>query len=113
MDWAARFQKLYNDHPHSSLGYVRPNEEHAGLGNAIRQTGKENLLLARQRRLEFYKSQKAGVSEYGNDEDRGSNGLIGQDSVAVISGNSQMSKIEVLGNGDSQTNSLALLCQNR
>jgi len=75
MDWVAKFQELYNDHPHSSLGYVRPNEEHEGLGNAIRQRRKENLRLARQRRLDFYRSQKVKISEYGLSENRGSEGI--------------------------------------
>ena len=60
-DWVATFQRLYNDHPHSSLGYVRPNEEHEGLGNAIRQARKDNLLSARRMRLDFYNAQKEGV----------------------------------------------------
>lgn len=59
-DWVATFQRLYNDHPHSSLGYVRPNEEHEGLGNAIRQARKDNLLSARRMRLSFYNAQKGG-----------------------------------------------------
>ncbi len=76
IDWVTKFHELYNDHPHSSLGYVRPNEEHEGLGNAIRQRRKENLRLAKQRRLGFYRLQKAEVSEYGLREDRGSEGIL-------------------------------------
>ena len=79
-DCAAKFQELYNNHPHSALGYVRPNDEHAGLGNAIRAQRKENLLAARKARLEHYHAQKAGVSNYGAGEDRGSTGIVGADS---------------------------------
>lgn len=69
VDWVSKFQKLYNDHPHSSLGYVRPNEEHAGLGNTIRNQRKENLITARQNRLSYYHSQKEHVPAYGITED--------------------------------------------
>jgi len=79
VDWVAKFQKLYNDHPHSALGYVRPNDEHAGLGNTIRAQRKENLLAARKVRLGYYHLQKAGVSNYGAGEDRGTEGIIGED----------------------------------
>src|SRR3989338_2936827 len=58
IDWVEKFQKLYNDHPHSALGYVRPNDEHQGLGNTIRTQRKENLLVARKARLGNYHSQK-------------------------------------------------------
>jgi putative transposase len=61
IDWVEKFKRLYNDHPHSALGYVRPNEEHAGLGYAIRQQRKENLLSAKQKRLAYYKTKKEGV----------------------------------------------------
>lgn len=86
IDWVAKYQVLYNDHPHSSLGYVRPNEEHEGLGNAIRQRRKENLLLARQRRHEFYRLQKAGVSGCGMSENRGSEDLLCQNFETGITG---------------------------
>jgi putative transposase len=56
IDWVAKFRKLYNDHPHSSLGYVCPNDEHAGLGDIIREKRKENLLSARQQGLIRYLS---------------------------------------------------------
>ena len=113
IDWIAKFQKLYNDHPHSSLGYVRPNEEHEGLGNAIRQARKENLLLASQKRLEYYRVQKAEVSKYGLVGDRGSNGLLDQSMGEEIPGNGQRNGIEASENGVFQANSFALLCQNR
>lgn len=83
IDWVDKFQKLYNDHPHSSLGYVRPNDEHAGLGDAIRTQRKENLMSARKARLGHYHSQKAGVSEHGLAEDRGAEGMVGEDFKAI------------------------------
>jgi putative transposase len=76
INWVEKFYGLYNDHPHSALGYVRPNDEHAGLGNTIRTQRKENLLIARKVRLGYYHSQKAGVAEYGLGEDRGSDGIV-------------------------------------
>lgn len=79
IDWVTKFQKLYNDHPHSALGYVRPNDEHAGLGNVIRTQRKENLLVARKMRLAHYHSQKAGVSDYDLVEDRGTEDTVGED----------------------------------
>lgn len=60
-EWARKFQKLYNDHPHSALKYVTPNQEHRGEGNQIRHERRENLLRARERRLAAYKSQKQGL----------------------------------------------------
>ena len=58
IDWVAKFKKLYNNHPHSSLGYVCPNDEHAGLGNAIRQIRKENLMAARQKIWRFVQTSE-------------------------------------------------------
>lgn len=78
VNWVAKFQKLYNDHPHSALGYVRPNDEHAGLGNTIRAQRKENLLVARKTRLGYYHSQKAGSSNYGVADDRAPEGIVGE-----------------------------------
>lgn len=57
-EWAGKFQKLYNDHPHSALKYVTPNQEHGGLGNQIRSQRKNNLLEARQVRLAAYRTRK-------------------------------------------------------
>jgi hypothetical protein len=63
IDWVNWYQEYYNNHPHSALGYVRPNEEHTGLGNAIRQQRKENLKLARKERLAYYYECKARARE--------------------------------------------------
>lgn len=117
IDWVAKFQELYNDHPHSSLGYVRPNEEHEGLGNAIRQRRKEDLRLARQRRLGFYRLQKTEVLEYGLSGNRGSKGIpkpfLGERNPK----NDEEATIEVLETAvredDFQANSSVVLCQNR
>jgi hypothetical protein len=117
IDWVAKFKPLYNNHPHSSLGYVRPNDEHAGLGDTIRQVRKENLLAARQKRLAYYNSQREGVSDYGLDKDRGSNGVVGLnlDTQKIGIGQEvENNAIEgVYGNGDFRTKSSAVLCQNR
>lgn len=117
IDWVAKFKKLYNNHPHSSLGYVRPNDEHVGLGDTIRQIRKENLAAARQKRLAYYNIHRKGVSDYGVDKDRGSNGIVNP--------NLETQKVETglkvenntlecfYGDGDFQTKSSAVLCQNR
>lgn len=117
IDWVAKFRELYNDHPHSSLGYVRPNEEHEGLGNAIRQRRKENLRLARQRRLGFYRLQKAEVSEYDLSENYGSENipkLFLDDRNPKNDEEAMIKALEAaVREGDFQTNSSTVLCQNR
>jgi hypothetical protein len=111
-DWVATFQRLYNDHPYSSLGYVRPNEEHEGLGNAIRQARKDNLLSARRMRLGFYNAQKEGVLGYAYVRDRVTKGLLSKNSEAEPNGNGQNNIIGVLTT-DFRHNSSSVLCQNR
>lgn len=96
IDRAAKFQKLYNDHPHSALGYVRPNDEHAGLGNGIRQQRKKYLLSARQKRLAFYRMQKVGVSNYGAGEDHDPESIVGEDFGIAETQNRQEVKSGVL-----------------
>lgn len=112
IDWVAAFQNLYNDHPHSSLGYVRPNEEHAGLGNAIRQARKDNLLSARQMRLACYKSQKEGISGHAMRKECGIEELRSENLGAGLNGSGQNDKIGML-NRDFRGNSSETLCQNR
>ncbi len=63
MDWVELHRILHNDHPHSALGYVRPNEEHLGQGDRIRQTRKENLKSAREERLSYYYDGKAAATQ--------------------------------------------------
>lgn len=85
-EWVKKYQGIYNDYPHSALKYVTPNQEHRGLGAAIRLKRKDNLLRARQKRLAAYrdgkrKNQKcpqpnSGVSGYGGAIFRGSNRIL-------------------------------------
>jgi len=63
VNWIARFKTIYNDYPHSSLDYVRPNEEYDGRGDMIRQTRKSNLQAAKNARLANYHLQQKGVSQ--------------------------------------------------
>lgn len=120
IDWVEKFQKLYNDHPHSSLGYVRPNEEHAGLGSAIRQKRQDNLKLAAQKRRAYYDSKKSGVINYGLTNDSGSNEVpepVFALKTVKTAENAESSKNEVLKEAlkkdDFRVNSEAVLCQNR
>jgi len=117
VDWVTKFQRLYNNHPHSSLGYVRPNDEHEGLGNTIRQQRKENLVTAKQNRLSYYHSQKAEALEYGSIEDRVSNSVLCQNTERENEKNGQEAKIGSLEpfkeTGDFRDNSSELLCRNR
>ena len=117
IDWIAKFQKLYNDHPHSSLGYVRPNDEHAGMGNTIREKRKENLRLAMQKRRADYNSKKEGVLNHGLIKDLRSNEII--EPVFALQ-NTESIKNErngvlegVVRKDDFRVNSSAVLCQNR
>lgn len=116
-EWIAKFQKLYNNHPHSSLGYVCPNDEHAGLGNVIRRKRKEHLLLAMQKRLAYYQSQREGVSDYEGGEDRGPEDILEPFIKAKNSGNGKEAIIEgletVAREDDFRANSSPVLCQNR
>ena len=119
IDWVAKFQKIYNDHPHSSLGYVRPNDEHAGLGDAIRKRRQENLKLAAQKRLAYYHSKKEGVSDYGLTKDRGSNEVLGPAfALEMVKTAEDAENIknaalkEAVRRGDFRANSEAVLCQN-
>lgn len=117
INWVAKFKDLYNDHPHSSLGYVCPNDEHAGLGDIIREKRKENLLLARQSRLTYYHCQRKEVSEHRAGKDRGSNQILEPILVVQNQENTEEVVFESLEGvekeGDLQANSLAVLCQNR
>lgn len=85
-EWVKKYQGIYNDYPHSALKYVTPNQEHRGLGSAIRSERKENLLRARQKRLAAYQVQKGKkekclqanlrVPGYGSEIFRGSNRIL-------------------------------------
>ena len=116
-DWVPKFLKLYNDHPHSSLGYVRPNDEHAGMGNTIREKRKENLRLAMQKRRADYNSKKEGVSDYDLTKDLGSNEILEPVFALQNIENIESEETGVLEvavrKDDFRVNSLAVLCQNR
>lgn len=116
-DWVAKFQKLYNDHPHSSLGYVCPNDEHAGMGNMIRERRKENLRQAMQKRRADYNSKRRGLSDYDIDRDRGSKEILEPVFATENIGNAEDGKIlalESVAREDAfRANSCAVLCQNR
>jgi len=117
IDWIAKFQRLYNTHPHSSLGYVCPDDEHAGLGDIIRESRKKNLLSARQKRLAYYLSQKSGVSKHGGGDDRGSEGASAPFLEAENAKSGKEAKNEALeavgGKDDFRADSSGVLCQNR
>jgi len=38
---------------HEAIGYVTPDDEHTGRGEAIRQARRDGLERARQRRLDY------------------------------------------------------------
>jgi transposase InsO family protein len=65
IDWVELHRQLHNDHPHSSLGYVRPNDEHQGLGDGIRKERQNNLSVASKKRLGYYYECKAVKKESG------------------------------------------------
>ena len=117
VDWVTKFQRLYNNHPHSSLGYVRPNDEHEGLGNAIRQQRKENLVTAKQNRLAYYHSQKRQASDYGLTKDRGSNSVLCENKELENQkngSNAEIGPLEPFKEGeDFRDNSSEILCRNR
>jgi transposase InsO family protein len=51
----ARARMEYNSvRLHESIGYVTPDDEHAGRGEAIRQARRDGLQQARQRRLDYH-----------------------------------------------------------
>lgn len=117
IDWVKKFKRLYNDHPHSALGYVRPNEEHAGLGNAIRQQRKENLLKAKQNRLAYYKTKKEGTSNDGVSQENAPHQtpapcFEGQKSEILEKVGNRVLE-ELTGGEDCVHNSSLVLCRNR
>ena len=117
MDWVTKFQALYNDHPHSSLGYVRPNDEHAGRGDVIRETRRGNQKRAIAKRHTYYKSKKEGVLDYGLTENRGSNEILEPVFVEEPAENAGIDKItaskEAERRDDFRVTSESVLCQNR
>ncbi len=116
VDWVAKFQILYNDHPHSSLGYVRPNDEHKGLGNMIRKQRKDNLAKARRVRLAYYRFKKEVVSRYGLADNLGSNGAVKEDFIGAEVEKRGILENRVLngpqGEAIFETTPQGVLCQN-
>jgi len=43
---------------HASIGYVTPNDEHEGRGDAIRQARRDGLDQARQNRINYRRAQQ-------------------------------------------------------
>lgn len=120
IDWVAKFQKIYNDHPHSSLGYVRPNDEHEGRGDAIRQKRRDNLKLAAMKRRAYNASKKEGVIDYDLTKDRGSTKIpepVFALKIVKTAENAENDKNgalkEALKKDDFRVNSEAVLCQKR
>lgn len=56
ISWLPKFKELYNNDPHSSLKYVTPQEAFDGKMEVILAERKQNLLGARQKRLEAYRA---------------------------------------------------------
>ena len=51
----ARVRTEYNTVRHEAIGYVTPDDEHTGRGEAIRQARRDGLDRARQRRLDYHR----------------------------------------------------------
>jgi putative transposase len=52
----ARVRTEYNSvRLHEAIGYVTPDDEHEGRGEAIRQARRDGLDRARQRRLDYHR----------------------------------------------------------
>ena len=52
----ARVRTEYNSvRLHEAIGYVTPDDEHQGRGEAIRQARRDGLDRARQRRLDYHR----------------------------------------------------------
>ena len=43
---------------HASIGYVTPDDEHEGRGDAIRQARRDGLTRARQSRIDYRRTQR-------------------------------------------------------
>jgi hypothetical protein len=54
----ARVRTEYNTvRLHQAIGYVTPDDEHHGRGEALRQAGREGLNRARQHRLAYHRNR--------------------------------------------------------
>ncbi|WP_293059267.1 integrase core domain-containing protein [Mycobacterium sp.] len=60
----ARVRTEYNTvRLHESIGYVTPDDEHSGRGEAIRQARRDGLERARQRRLDYHRHTNTPTGE--------------------------------------------------
>jgi putative transposase len=60
----ARVRTEYNSvRLHEAIGYVTPDDEHTGRGEAIRQARRDGLERARQRRLDYHRHTNADPTE--------------------------------------------------
>jgi len=46
---------------HASIGYVTPDDEHEGRGEAIRQARRDGMEQARQTRIDYRRTQRQAV----------------------------------------------------
>ena len=46
---------------HAAIGYVTPDDEHEGRGDAIRQARRDGLDQARQNRIDYRRTQRQAV----------------------------------------------------
>lgn len=63
LDWLKRFPDIYNNEPHSSLGYVTPRQALLGQKEVILEQRRKNLSQVRKERLDYYRKQKIGVGK--------------------------------------------------
>lgn len=61
LDWLKKFKPTYNNDPHSSLHYVTPTEAFTGKMEVILTQRKNNLIFARNMRLEAFRNSRPKV----------------------------------------------------
>ncbi len=58
-----RVREQYNTiRLHAGIGYVTPEDEHHGRGEALRQARRDGLVAARQARIAYRRSDRKGPS---------------------------------------------------
>ena len=60
-DWLTKFKPTYNNDPHSSLHYITPAEAFAGKMEVILNQRKNNLIFAKNMRLEAFRNSRPKV----------------------------------------------------